>query len=89
MKRLEMYYHEKTKTTWVNDSAWEERRKTENMGYGTIEVNIDNIFEMKSYMESNGYHMVKNNPFGFLNQASEILERSECDNESTSPTSKG
>lgn len=59
--KVNMFYHEQTNTTWVNDPNWEERWKTEVIGYGTVEIDTDNIFEVKTAMKD--YYLVKRNPF--------------------------
>lgn len=72
--KVHILYHEKTNTTWANCKEWEERWKNESVSYGTVEVDIDNVFEMKRSMEKDGYVLVKDNPFKILNAASKILD---------------
>lgn len=70
-----LLYHEQTNTTWANRKNWRECWKSEGaLGYGTIEVDISNVFEMKVDMEKDGYVLVKNDPFRILNVVSEIIE---------------
>jgi hypothetical protein len=70
--KLEMYYHKQTDSTWVNDPDWEKRSKTESMGYGSINLDTDNIFKVKSVMK--GFYLIKNNPYKILSAASEVLK---------------
>lgn len=72
--KLGMFYHEQTNTRWATEPDWEERQKTEPISIGRIEVNIDNVFEMKRHMESQGYHMVKENPYKTLEGVSKAIE---------------
>lgn len=60
-KKLRMYYHPPTNTTWVNDLDWEERRKTDPLQYGTIEINSFNVEVVRNSMH--GFHRVPENPF--------------------------
>lgn len=73
-ERIEMYYHSKTDTTWVNAEDWKERHKTEIVSYGTVNLETDNIFEVKETMNKLGFHRTKENPFRYLNVATRILE---------------
>jgi hypothetical protein len=70
MEELEMLYHKQTNTTWSNDKNWWERHGEERLKYASIEIDIDNVFEMKRHMESEGYHLVlnKDNPYNYLNE---------------------
>ena len=60
-KKLRMYYHPQTNTTWVNDLDWEERRKIDSLQYGTIEINTFNVEVVRKSMI--GFHRVVENPF--------------------------
>ena len=68
VKKAHLLYHKNTDTTWANCKDWEERRKKEVISYGTIELEINNIFEMKKRMEKDGYVMVKKDPFPMLRE---------------------
>lgn len=73
-KKIEMYYHPKTDTTWVNAEDWKERHKTEVISYGTVSLETDNVFEVKKTMNKLGFHSIKENPFRILNKATEFLK---------------
>ena len=66
MEKVHLVYHKITNTTWANCPDWHERWQTEVIEYGQIELEIDNVFEMKRKMESDGYIMVRNSPFKML-----------------------
>lgn len=68
-EKAHLVYHKNTNTTWANCKDWDERRKTEKIGYGSIEAEIDNVFEMKRVMEKDGYVLVRDDPFKMLRNA--------------------
>lgn len=57
--KVELVYHEQTNTYWSNDINWKERWKTESISYGQVLINTDNIFELKTRMNKDGYELVK------------------------------
>lgn len=59
MEKVELVYHETTDTYWTNDLNWKERWKVESISYGSVEVKTDNIFELKTIMNRDGYELVK------------------------------
>lgn len=59
MTKVELLHHEQTGTYWSNDKDWKEKWKSESITYGHIEMNTDNIFELKSSMNNDGYELVK------------------------------
>lgn len=65
-EKVHLVYHKNTNTTWANCKDWDERRKTENISYGSVEADIDNVFEMKRVMEKDGYVLAKDDPFKML-----------------------
>lgn len=73
-EKVEMYYHTKTDTTWVNAEDWKERHKIEIISYGTVTLETDNIFEVKKEMNKLGFHQTKENPFRILNVATKALK---------------
>jgi hypothetical protein len=59
MNKVELLYHAQTDTYWSNDKNWRERWETEVVSFGHIEMNTDNIFEIKQSMNRDGYDLVK------------------------------
>lgn len=59
MNKLTMVYHEQTNTYWVNDVNWKERYKTESMNWGHVQIDTNNIFDIKRLMNEDGFELVK------------------------------
>jgi hypothetical protein len=58
---LRVIHHKPTNTFWTNDVNWRERIKNETCEIGEVEYKVSSAFEVKKYMNSIGYILLKKN----------------------------
>ena len=75
MSKVKVLYHKLTNTYWVNDINWKNRWKTENISFGTIEIDINNVKQLIIEMKKDGYYLelAKNIPFAGLSTITEDM----------------
>lgn len=55
MKEIELLYHKKTNTYWVNVEDWKDKYKTEGLKYGGLQMHTDSHLAVKRVMEMRGF----------------------------------